>query len=137
MGEISGAAQPLFLSPKGNKEQRSFRTLGTGGEKARQFHDHGCARGVVISAGIDVAVPADAAVIHVAADDQILLAQKGIRTGEQGDDILAPPGFDPPHPHLQLQGAVKNQGVGLFRQIAQDEVGILEGAVKEVPDQLF
>ena len=88
------AEQPEFLAAEVRDDDRSAR--GMRGEQPRQLEHGGGARGVVVRAvpdrvarlGIHRAEGGAPEVVEVRADDDVLVAQRGIASLDQPDDVL-------------------------------------------------
>ena len=75
IGEILGAAQALFFTAESGEDEGAFGALRHCGQDPRQFHHDRGAGGVIVGAGVKVTVLAHSVVVHMAAEDDVFVAQ--------------------------------------------------------------
>ena len=89
-GEVLGAEFAEFFAGEGNEEDGAFEVLGA--EECGGFDEGGDAAGVVHGAvvdGVAVEFAADAEVVKVGGDDDVLVFKLWVGAGEEADDVAA------------------------------------------------
>ncbi len=129
--------EPHLLAGPGAEDDGPGRLEAGGPEGPGRFQNDRRRRGVVVRAGVDPAVQADAEVVEVAAHDDGLGLELGIVPRPDADDVRGRPlAGDEMGLHLDLDADVGGEGLVQAERLADEVAPALAGGVEGVVEEI-